>query len=195
MGSQRPRERAQTEGANRGRTPASSPPSSSLEEEEPEAGPPMIEAPLGIWLASVLGIWASGFIAGLWWRGDQAGWIAKLARKYRLWGPGAAELAARAERNAAGAIAPINIETFAARIIEGPRGMNLFERSEVVVWRRHERVEAAIWTLKCLSNPKCAGSSEALEAIARRRSRLEAEDREREELRRGGGAFAVWNDE
>ena len=56
-------------------------------------------------------------------------------------------------------------EDFAFQIIEGSGGMDDFERHEMVAWNRPERVEAAIWTMKCLINPNCKGSEEALDAI------------------------------
>ena len=63
---------------------------------------------------------------------------------------------------------------FARKIIEGTGGMNDYERYEVVVWHVHERVAAAEWTLRCLANPHCEGSQEALDAILAERQRKTA---------------------
>jgi hypothetical protein len=66
-----------------------------------------------------------------------------------------------------------NVADFAEAIVEGPGGMNDYERHELVVWAYPERVEAVIWAMKCLANPHCEGSSEMLEAIQERRTKLE----------------------
>ena len=66
----------------------------------------------------------------------------------------------------------MNIEEFAKSIIEGTGGMNCYEDHELVVWHRPDRVEAAIWAIRCLANPDCRGSQEAIDAILERRQRL-----------------------
>ena len=63
----------------------------------------------------------------------------------------------------------ITASSFARQIIEGPGGMNDYEEREVVVWPTSERVAAAMWTLRCLANPACEGSAEALDAIIKQR--------------------------
>lgn len=69
----------------------------------------------------------------------------------------------------------MNVEQFATKIIEGPAGMNEFTTREVVAWGVSEKVAASIWTLRCLANPACEGSQEAVDAILERRARLMAE--------------------
>ena len=72
----------------------------------------------------------------------------------------------------------MNIEEFATSIIEGVGGMNAYESREVVAWHRPERVEAAIWAIRCLANPDCPGSQEAVDAILARRARIASEAKE-----------------
>ncbi len=60
---------------------------------------------------------------------------------------------------------------FASAVIEGPGGMNDYEDHEMVVWHNSDRVAAAHWMLKCLANPDCKGSEEAVAAILEARSR------------------------
>lgn len=60
---------------------------------------------------------------------------------------------------------------FAKSIIEGPGGMTDFEMHEIVIWHDPERVAAAIWTMRCLANPQCKGSAEALAAIIEARAK------------------------
>ena len=54
-------------------------------------------------------------------------------------------------------------------IIEGPQGMNSFQRHELVVWNEPERIAAVKWALRCLANPQCEGSDHMLHAILERR--------------------------
>ena len=54
-------------------------------------------------------------------------------------------------------------------IIEGPQGMNSFQRHEMVIWNEPERIAAANWVLRCLANPSCEGSGQMLHAILERR--------------------------
>ena len=54
-------------------------------------------------------------------------------------------------------------------IIEGPQGMNSFQRHEMVSWGEPERIAAANWVLRCLANPSCEGSGQMLHAILERR--------------------------
>ena len=63
----------------------------------------------------------------------------------------------------------LTASSFAKQIIEGSGGMNNYEDREVVVWHTSERVAAAMWTLRCLANPACEGSAEALDAIVKQR--------------------------
>ena len=60
---------------------------------------------------------------------------------------------------------------FARGIIEGVGGMNSFEQHEEVIWHHPDRVAAAIWTMRCLANPECEGSAEALASIIEARAR------------------------
>ena len=46
----------------------------------------------------------------------------------------------------------MNIEEFAAKIIEGSGGLNDYEKYELVVWPQSDRIAAAIWTIRCLAN-------------------------------------------
>ena len=54
-------------------------------------------------------------------------------------------------------------------VIEGPQGMNSFQRHEMVIWNEPERIAAANWVLRCLANPRCEGSDQMLHAILERR--------------------------
>ncbi len=54
---------------------------------------------------------------------------------------------------------------FARACILGSGGMNDYEEHELVVWHNPDRVAAAHWMLKCLANPACKGSAEALAGI------------------------------
>jgi hypothetical protein len=68
----------------------------------------------------------------------------------------------------------MTIREFAKEIIVGVGGMDDFERYELAVWDVPERIAAAEWTIRCLTNPNCKGSAEALDAIIKRRKELEA---------------------
>lgn len=59
---------------------------------------------------------------------------------------------------------------FARKIVEGPGGLNAFAENEYVADGASERVQGADWALRCLSNPYCAGSAEALRAVMERRA-------------------------
>lgn len=65
---------------------------------------------------------------------------------------------------------PLKCSAFARAIIEGPGGMNDFEAREVVAWKHPDRIAAAIWTMRCLANPECEGTQEAIDAILRARA-------------------------
>lgn len=67
---------------------------------------------------------------------------------------------------------------FARSIIEGPGGMNAYEDREVVAFSESDRVRAAFWTMRCLANPECEGSQEAIEAILARRNRRPGKNKE-----------------
>jgi len=62
-----------------------------------------------------------------------------------------------------------DIATWIREMIEGPAGMNECEHREWVIWHVSERVAAASWIVRCLANPKNAGSGEVLKAIIARR--------------------------
>lgn len=66
---------------------------------------------------------------------------------------------------------PETATDFAKQIIEGPGGMNDFERYEIVVFHNSERVAAAVWTLRCLANPECEWSQEVIDHILAVRER------------------------
>jgi hypothetical protein len=62
---------------------------------------------------------------------------------------------------------------FAREIIEGTGGLESFIEHELPDYEDSDRVVAAHWTLKCLANPDCEGSEEAIQAIlAARQQRL-----------------------
>lgn len=63
----------------------------------------------------------------------------------------------------------MNLREFATNIIEGSGGMNAFEHHEVVDFGCSDRVAAAEWAIKCLANPRCEGSEEAIAAILAQR--------------------------
>lgn len=63
----------------------------------------------------------------------------------------------------------VDINAWMRDCIEGPAGMNDFEKYEWVVWNESERMAAARWILKCLANPKNEGSGSVLKAIIARR--------------------------
>ena len=63
----------------------------------------------------------------------------------------------------------MNARDFAKSVIEGSGGMNDFENREMVVFEDSDRVEGALWMLRCLANTACEGSQDAIEAILTRR--------------------------
>ncbi len=73
----------------------------------------------------------------------------------------------------------ISIAAWVHEVIEGPGGMNEFERHELVSWFDEDRVAGAKWVLRCLANPGCEGSQEVLDAILLRRAEVEARDKEK----------------
>lgn len=72
----------------------------------------------------------------------------------------------------------ISIAGWIHEMIEGSGGMNDFEAHELVIWHEDERVAAARWIIRCLGNPRCAGSDEVLQAIMQRRVDVVARDQE-----------------
>lgn len=60
---------------------------------------------------------------------------------------------------------------FATNIIEGAGGLADFEERESPTWPHGERVGVVLWTLRCLANPDCQGSEQAVAAILARRAR------------------------
>jgi len=64
------------------------------------------------------------------------------------------------------------IDDFAKQIIEGSGGMNAYEAHEFVSWPYSDRIAASVWTMRCLSNPRCEGSDVAIAAILARREQL-----------------------
>ena len=70
---------------------------------------------------------------------------------------------------AAGSASVFVVADWVKDIIEGPQGMNSFQRHEMVIWNEPERIAAANWVLRCLANPRCEGSDQMLHAILERR--------------------------
>jgi hypothetical protein len=71
-----------------------------------------------------------------------------------------------------GCSAGLRIDDFATAIIEGVGGLNDYERHELVIWPYSDRIAAAVWTMRCLSNPNCEGSDVALAAIIEQRETM-----------------------
>ena len=70
----------------------------------------------------------------------------------------------------------MTVTEWAKNIINGTGGMIDFERREgprAPELTRHQRVVE--WTLRCLSNPHCEGSAEALAAVIERRRELQSQ--------------------
>ena len=65
---------------------------------------------------------------------------------------------------------PQTVTEWAKDIIEGCGGMNDYEEHELVVWNESERVEAAIWAIRCLANPNCPGADVVLQEIIKKRN-------------------------
>jgi hypothetical protein len=57
-------------------------------------------------------------------------------------------------------------------IIHGPGGMVAAEEREMIKWAGDDRTAVANWVLRCLSNPDCEGSADALSDILERRAEL-----------------------
>ena len=72
-------------------------------------------------------------------------------------------------------------------IIEGPQGMNSFQRHEMVIWNEPERIAAANWVLRCLANPSCEGSGQMLHAILERRKSAMRSQNNQDQQRRAPG--------
>ena len=70
---------------------------------------------------------------------------------------------------AAGSASVFVVADWVHDIIEGPQGMNSFQRHEMVIWNEPERIAAANWVLRCLANPRCEGSDQMIHAILERR--------------------------
>ena len=70
---------------------------------------------------------------------------------------------------AAGSASVFVVADWVKDIIEGPQGMNSFQRNEIVIWNEPERIAAANWVLRCLANPRCDDSDQMLHAILERR--------------------------
>jgi len=59
---------------------------------------------------------------------------------------------------------------FAEQIINGNAGFIDFCDREAVVPHSSIEVAVACWTIRCLANPDCPGSQEAIDAILAKRS-------------------------
>ena len=64
------------------------------------------------------------------------------------------------------------IEEYCAKIINGSGGLHAFERHELAGAKRDRDEAVAIWTIKCLANPRSEGSARILELIQERRKEL-----------------------
>ncbi len=58
---------------------------------------------------------------------------------------------------------------FVTDIIDGPGGLKDWEDREYGSLSTNACVAGALWTLRCLANPLCEGSEEALQAILEKR--------------------------
>ena len=85
---------------------------------------------------------------------------------------------------AAGSAPAFYVSDWIKRIIEGPQGMNDFQRHEMVSWNESDRVAAARWAINCLANPRCSGSDSMLHAILERRKNAMRSQNTRDEARR-----------
>ena len=85
---------------------------------------------------------------------------------------------------AAGSAPAFYISDWIKHIIEGPQGMNDFQRHEMVSWNESDRVAAARWAINCLANPRCSGSDSMLHAILERRKNAMRSQNTRDEARR-----------
>jgi len=63
----------------------------------------------------------------------------------------------------------VNILEFSEKIITGCGGLHDFEYHEMAIPNYDRDVTVAIWVLKCLANPLCEGSDEAIQAIIEKR--------------------------
>jgi hypothetical protein len=77
----------------------------------------------------------------------------------------------------------VTATSFANDIILGPGGLQSYMDHEVVDWTDDPRVTAVVWTLKCLANPDCVGSAEALAAIMKQRNQKNADAEFLQELK------------
>jgi len=64
----------------------------------------------------------------------------------------------------------MNILEFSEKIITGVGGLHDFEYHEMATPNYDRDVTVAIWVIKCLANPLCEGSDEAIKAIIEKRS-------------------------
>ena len=69
----------------------------------------------------------------------------------------------------------MNILEFSEKIINGVGGLHDYEYHEMATPNYDRDVSVAIWVIKCLANPKCEGSQDAIQAIIERRERISAE--------------------
>lgn len=60
---------------------------------------------------------------------------------------------------------------FAKDLIEGPGGFDSWVEHEYPAFEDTEKIEVVLWTLRCLANPECRGSKEAVAAILERRAK------------------------
>jgi hypothetical protein len=64
----------------------------------------------------------------------------------------------------------IDIAEWCRDIIDGPGGMIDQEAHKLVIYHVPDRVAAVMFAVRCLANPRCAGSAEVLAAIGERRA-------------------------
>jgi len=65
----------------------------------------------------------------------------------------------------------MNILEFSEKIITGVGGLHDFEYHEMATPNYDRDVTVAIWVMKCLANPLCEGSDEAIQAILEKRNK------------------------
>jgi hypothetical protein len=71
----------------------------------------------------------------------------------------------------------VNIRQFSEKIINGDSGLHAYEYHELAEPMGDRDVAVAIWVIKCLANPNCEGSAEALAAVMERREEISNEQK------------------
>lgn len=68
------------------------------------------------------------------------------------------------------------VQKFCETIITGKTGLHAYERHEIAVPTVNRDVAAAMWVIRCLSNPSNPDSLEVLQLIAEARKQLSPND-------------------